>query len=231
MSKSSYCLLCIPILLNHGAFFSKVCQRILILRNAPLETVFWCSTRVQPFVIWMSWLHWTHFSCLKIFFFLPWELNFHETFSTMLAFLAFIRMSSSLIIIGMVVLDTSKYYLELEKMNTQIGQVVYPKSHCYFVSFSSVNTRAASVNIFPISFLRPFRASWLKMLLSILEQSGSDSVPLCKLRESDVHCWEIVDPTEELWEDVFVGLFSVNSFCILSNKENWNAKDGEEEEK
>lgn len=140
----------------------------------------------------------------------------------MLVFLAFIRMNSSLIVIGTVILDTSKYYLELEEMSTQIGQVVYPKSHRYFVSFSSLNTRASSVKIFPISLLRPFRASWLKMLLPILGQSRSDSetwVPLCKLSESDAHSWEIFNLNVEFWEDVFVGLFSVNSFCILSNEE------------
>lgn len=39
---------------------------ILVLRSLSLETIFWCSPRVQPFVICVShWLPWVKSSCLE----------------------------------------------------------------------------------------------------------------------------------------------------------------------
>lgn len=116
-------------------------------------------------------LHLWQSACLPGFLgykcFLPWKFISHGNFSTVFVFWHLsARAVSASLAVSTVVSDTSQCYLELEEMNIQLGQILGPWSRRYFI-FPSVRARAASLKIFQMSSLRPFRASRWEMLLPV----------------------------------------------------------------
>lgn len=149
-------------------------------------------------------------------FFLPWELNSHGNFSTVCVFLHWSEWAvSSSLSVSTVVLDTSTYYLELEEMNIQIGQIIYPRS-CYYFIFCLCEHKSCSTEDLPNVLPEATQSLSVGNASSSLEQSRSDLeavAPMCKFSEK---WWEMFDLTKELWEEGVLG-----GVCWFFNSNFW----------